>query len=363
MKDDTLYYKDRKVVKQNESDGILWIYHNDALAGHFGVNKTLQNIRQHYYWPYMDKDIKQYVESCHECQIQGIKKKVLNTTSITPVKPWHRVGIDFIGPLKTTTRGNRYIITAMDYFTRWPEAKALPAATAQTAANFIYEEIICRHGTFDVLHSDQGTHFVNEIIQQLLNKFNTKHHKVTAYHPQANGLIEKFNGTLKRTLAKIAEDKDDWDLYIAPALFAYRSHKITAIGTSSAMMEFGRNMSGVDQIQPGTTIWQRMYHMVTQLPMIHRQALQKWKDQHDETPVPSELKIGQSVLWYRTYLGTDNKAMQPKWDGPYKISQVFDNNTYQLENPEGVKSQPINGKFLKEYRDRNYLEPIVVIEK
>jgi putative transposase len=49
MKDDTLYYKDRKVVKQNESDGILWIYHNNALAGHFGVNKTLQNIRQHYY--------------------------------------------------------------------------------------------------------------------------------------------------------------------------------------------------------------------------------------------------------------------------------------------------------------------------
>ena len=102
-----------------------------------------RRIKETYYWSNMDKDIKKYVESCHVCQIQGIKKKQPKLTSITPVAPWHRVGIDFIGPLKITTRENRYIITAIDYFTCWSEAKVIPSATTQQAANFIYEEIIC----------------------------------------------------------------------------------------------------------------------------------------------------------------------------------------------------------------------------
>ena len=97
---------------------------------------------------------------------------------------------------------------------RWLEAKASPAANAIEVATFIYEEIICRHDIVDVIHSNQRTHFVNELISQLMQKFNMKYHKITAYHPQANGLAERFNGTLKQTLAKISEGVENWDDFI-----------------------------------------------------------------------------------------------------------------------------------------------------
>ena len=114
-----------------------------------------------------------------------------------------------MGPLSLTSQGNRYIITTVDYFTRWPEARAVPQASAQQAAKFIYEKIICRHDIVDVIHSDQGMHFVNDLIKRLTEKFDMKHHKITAYHPQANGLVERFNGTLKQTLAKIFAGVED----------------------------------------------------------------------------------------------------------------------------------------------------------
>src|ERR1044071_9137013 len=119
-------------------------------------------------------------------------------------------------------QGNRYIITAIDYFTRWPEAKAVPQANAQNAAKFIYEEFICRHGTINIIHSDQETHFVNETINDLMKRFDMKHHKVTAYYPQANGLVERFNGTLKKTLAKISAGEEDSDDFLIAGLLVHR---------------------------------------------------------------------------------------------------------------------------------------------
>ena len=130
--------------------------------------------------------------------------------------------IDFVGPLPLTTSGNKYIIVAMDYFTKWPEAKAVSNATAEQVAIFIYEDIICRHGCPQRILSDRGTHFNNEMIAKLVDKFSMRHLLSTPYHPQTNGLVERFNRTLKESLAKLA-DEDNWDKYIAPTLFAYRT--------------------------------------------------------------------------------------------------------------------------------------------
>ena len=82
--------------------------------------------------------------------------------------PFHRIGIDYVGPLPETTKENKFIIVATDYLTKWPEAKAVPAANAQEAANFIYEDIICRHGCPTYLLSDRGRHFLNELVHTLV---------------------------------------------------------------------------------------------------------------------------------------------------------------------------------------------------
>ena len=114
----------------------------------------------------------------------------------------------------------------MDYFTKWPIAKAIKEAMAKTVSKFIYEKIICEHGCPQVLQSDQGTHFVNRVIQDLSEKFRIKHRLSTPYHPQTNDLVERFNQTLCEKLAKMAEETIMWDEFIDLALIAYRKQNM-----------------------------------------------------------------------------------------------------------------------------------------
>src|SRR6266498_2052699 len=116
--------------------------------------------------------------------------------------------VDIVGPLPITRKGNRYIVIAMDYFSRWPEARLLKVANANTVATFLYEEIICRFEAPRILKSDRRTYFVNEIIQRLTKRFRIKHSLLLPYHSQSNGLVERFNKTLCEGIAKSAEEVD-----------------------------------------------------------------------------------------------------------------------------------------------------------
>ncbi len=93
----------------------------------------------------------------------------------------------------------------MDYFTKWPIAKAFKEATAKAVSKFIYQKIICEHGCLEVLQSNRGTHFVNKVIKDLTEKFRIKYRLSSPYHPQTNGLVERFNQTLYEKLAKLSE--------------------------------------------------------------------------------------------------------------------------------------------------------------
>jgi transposase InsO family protein len=95
-----------------------------------------------------------------------------------------------MGPLPCTLTGKRYIVVAVDHFTKWVEAKALEEADAQSITTFIYEDIICHHGVPQILSSDRGTEFINELIAALTSEYKIKHIKTTAYHPEGNGQVE-----------------------------------------------------------------------------------------------------------------------------------------------------------------------------
>ena len=128
---------------------------------------------------------------------QNNQKKTILLTDI-----FERWGIDIVGPLPITREGNRYIVVAIDYFSRWPEARPLKTANAETVVTFIYEEIICRFGPPRILQSDRGTHFVNEVIRKLTKRFRVRHSLSSSYHPQSNGLVERFNKTLCEGIAR-----------------------------------------------------------------------------------------------------------------------------------------------------------------
>ena len=132
-----------RVITKEELPALLYMMHNDPTSGHFATKAMFQKIKERYYWPQYYEDIKQYAESCDACQRRG-RSKQNNLLHPIPVhSPFYQVGIDFVGPLPRSKREKRYIIVAMDYLTKWPEAKAVSEATAEAASNFIYEQIIC----------------------------------------------------------------------------------------------------------------------------------------------------------------------------------------------------------------------------
>ena len=120
-----------QVIQRYELEGLMYMMHDHPLSAHFAEEATYEKIRERYYWKKMREDIKEYVKTCYQCQMRG---KTVGQNELHPIKikePFHQIGIDFMGPLQTTKKGNKYIIVAVDYFTKWPEAKAVSEAVFQ----------------------------------------------------------------------------------------------------------------------------------------------------------------------------------------------------------------------------------------
>src|SRR6185295_10708931 len=131
-----------KILKENEIEAILYMTHDHPTGGHFGVTSTYNKIKEKYYWKGMKNDIEEYIRTCKRCQERGQQNNKGFLHPIIIEKPWERIGIDFVGPLPRSRKGNKYILVITDYLTKWPEAKALREATAEKTAEFLYKEII-----------------------------------------------------------------------------------------------------------------------------------------------------------------------------------------------------------------------------
>ena len=146
---------------------------------------------------------------------------------VLPLEPFKKWGLDFVGPFKPLAMriGNRYIIVATDYCTKWVEAKVLRDNTATSTTNFLYEYIWWWYGCLIELISDQGGHFVGQVVESLTTFYAVVHKHNTPYYPQANRLTESTNKTLQNILWKIVNEHwIDWDTKLHNALWEYRTH-------------------------------------------------------------------------------------------------------------------------------------------
>ena len=196
------------MILPDQTELILFNLHKDQSGAHLGIDTTFEKIKERYYWPQMYETVRQYIKNCDNCQRRGkaFRKEELIPLSIG--QPFSRIGIDIKGPLPITKNNNRYIIVAMDYFTKWPEARAISNIRADTVAEFIYKEIICKHGVPEEILSDRGTSFINTVVKNLCDQFQTKHRLTSAYRPQTNGMVERFNRTIGECIAKLLSDKE-----------------------------------------------------------------------------------------------------------------------------------------------------------
>ena len=212
------------VVPQSIREKVLKIYQNDVGGGHLGFKKTWPKIRDRFFWKSMHKDTYNWIKSCSACACRKIPEKTradlkpINTASL----PFEMV--DILGPLKETTNGNKYVLVFTDYLTRWPEAFPIKNREAKTIAKIFVNEIVARHSAPKTLLSDQAKEFMSSLVSNICEYLGTTKTNSTAYHPQTNGLTERFNATLCQILSfYVNENQTNWDEMLPIALMAYRT--------------------------------------------------------------------------------------------------------------------------------------------
>ena len=139
-------------------------------------------------------------------------------------RPYERVALDILGPLPETSNQNKYILVVGDYFSKWTESFPLPNQEAKTVARVLVEEWVCRFGAPRSIHSDQGRNFESTLFREMCQLLNIHKTRTTPYHPESNGLIERFNRTLLSMLSHfVEENQSNWDTLLPYVMMAYRS--------------------------------------------------------------------------------------------------------------------------------------------
>ena len=224
---------------------IITSLHNSLTAGHLGAYKTLEKIRQRYYWPGFKTDVKHHILHCDKCQKRsGPPQKHRHSLVDWKISyPFHHIGLDFLGPLPTSN-GCRYILLIGDHFTKWYEAIPLPDQTAATTSDALLERWICRFGCPYSIHIDRGTNFEWHLFANLLKKFEIDKTRTATFHAQSNSVIERMNRTLLNMLAKcINEDQTNWSVKLPYVLMAYRSSVHESTGFTPHHLVFGHEIS------------------------------------------------------------------------------------------------------------------------
>ena len=227
---------------------VLKLAHDSTMSGHLGIKKTTDRVLANFYWPGVQGDIRRYCVSCDICQRTVPKGRVSKVPlGRMPLidTPFRRVAVDLVGPIyPSTDRGNRYILTLVDYATRYPEAVALPRIETERVAEAMFE-IFTRMGVPNEVLSDMGSQFTSDLMKEIGRLMSVKQLHTTPYHPICNGLVEKFNGTLKRMLRRMCNERPkDWDRYIPALLFAYRESTQDSLGFSPFQLMYGRTVRG-----------------------------------------------------------------------------------------------------------------------
>ena len=233
------------IVPHHKREEALQTFHDLPTAGHRGVTKTYEKIREKLWWPKLKEDVSYWCNSCSSCaRFKSVHASKAPLKSLLAGHPQEVVAIDFVGPMSSpTTRNNLYLLVMVDYFTRYAEAIPLPDRQASTVAKAIFTEWISRHGLMEILHSDQAQEFESDLLAELCTLLHIKKSRSSPFHPEGNSVCERLNGTLLSILKPCMLDHpDDWDTFIPNVLMAYRSSRHSSTGFTPNYLMTGREM-------------------------------------------------------------------------------------------------------------------------
>lgn len=324
----------RKMKLQEVHDG----------SGHYGIQVTQEQMNVQYWWPNVEKDVIHYVKACHSCQVFNRNNPVqrpLNPITVNGL--FDLWGLDFIGPLPLSRKGNRYILVATEYYTRWPVAIPTAKQDAITVASFLYEHIFTHYGPPSKILTDRGSPFRNSLIREFTEKCRVNHQFTTAYNPRCNGLTERFNKTLIASLEKITYgDELNWDGYIPGALWNYRTKIHSTVKQTPYKILYGVEIKYPLTYYPSTEenridVMQQVRQDVLLLDKFKKEQMKFRYDTN--VKLTSPYIVGNMVLLYNSKLNNSHsKKFKPRWTGPYIISDILPSGNLILKEPRTGQS-------------------------
>lgn len=284
---------------------------------HPSIRTTRKLVSSRYFWPNMNKNINLWTKSCINCQ----KNKIIRHTNSPiekfklPSSRFEHIHLDIVGPLPPSN-GNKYIVTIVDRFTRWPEAYPIPEMTATTIAKTFVEQYISRFGTPLELTTDQGSQFESKLFSELTSILGTHRIRTTAYHPQANGMVERLHRQLKSSL-RARCNTIHWSNELPIILMGFRASIKDDLKCSPAELVYGQALR-----LPGE------FFEASSNPMDHNTFLEKLRDtMQNLIPVDSR-KSTKSIFIPKSlddcefvFVRVDKvrTGLSPPYEGPFKV--------------------------------------------
>ncbi|KFD60577.1 LOW QUALITY PROTEIN: hypothetical protein M514_27243 [Trichuris suis] len=322
--------------------------HEGVTAGHLGMEKTTERIRERFYWLGYRTDIKGYVGTCYECNTRNgaLLKGRAPLHPLRATRRWQRIAIDVLGPLATSETGNRYILVVMDCFSKFAEAFPIPNQEAKT----VTAVLVCRRRSIQIKeHSSMCT------------ELGIQKTRTTAYHPSGNGQVERMNRTLGNMLAKTVEENHRrWDVILPKLMMAYRASVQSSIQTTPYAMVFGEHcrlpedvgrpeenneLSPEDHVRQLKKVLGKI-HVAARRRL--NEARRRQKQQYDKTSRGEPFRVGglmflQSLRTIRR--GQCRKFARP-WVGPYRVIAKPSAVTYRIQHLKNRRDQQTDQRAL-----------------
>lgn len=349
----------QQIVPQSEVPTILKEYHNTPLAGHGGIERTIDRILKRYYWPSLRRDVKHYVTRCIDCQRykpSNLKPSGLLQTPASNQR-FEVLAMDLFGPLPETAEGDRWIFIIEDVATRWVELFSLKSATAEACAKTLIDEVILRYGVPRRVVSDNGTQFVSAVMQQTAHCLGFDQSLIPAYHPESNP-VERRNRDLKTQIAIFVQtEHTKWNQVLPMVRFALNTAVCQTTGYTPSYLTFGRELRSPDdvhrdmrsivtsenfvsEVTPHLRAMSKVLRQARERQELNQDRNKAYTDQHrrDET-----FKEGDEVLVDVHALSQARNCytskFAPRRDGPYLIVKQCSPTTFQIasmDEPEIV---------------------------
>lgn len=361
----------RLVVPSSCRPLVLNLAHTIPWAGHLGQYKTYLRLGSRFYWPSMYTDVQTHCNTCPECQkTSAVRRSDRAPLQPMPVitTPFKRIAMDIVGPLEKSSAGYQYILVVCDYATRYPEAFPLRSITTPKLISALVQ-LFSRLGIPEEILTDQGTNFTSRLMGQLQRELGITALKTTPYHPETDGLTERFNQTIKRMLKKFVSDTGkDWDKWLPFLLFAYREVPQASTGFSPFELLYGwpvqgpldllkRRWEGPAVAPKEKGVLQYVLQMRDRLEKYReeaninlQQAQRAQKTWYDKHARQREFKPGQKVL---LLLPSSTSKLLAKWQGPFTVVRKMGPVTYEVDHPEkGKEKQTYHVNLLKAWKEK-----------